>query len=83
MKYLGYKTSVRNEPEQNDIINFKEPFSITRKDIRADYSTSNEHITQEISRIRLLYKKNANIKEIKENYIFPEVYKCFKNAVIN
>jgi hypothetical protein len=81
MKYLGYTPSVRNKPEEQDIVSFKEPYSIIRTDLEANYSSTKVNKTQELNRLKLLYKENTSLEEIKNNYIFPEVYGSLQNAV--
>jgi hypothetical protein len=81
MIYLGYLNSFANNYE--DIINsFKEPFSITRKEIPIDYSETDENKHDEILRLKnILSKKKLSKEDINSNYLFLKSYIIYKKLL--
>lgn len=80
MKYLDYDFTAISHFSPRHIETFKEPYEITRENFTSDYSSSSEHIYQEIERYDRL-KKSLTKQEILKWYIFEEVFSEFQKVI--
>ena len=54
MRYLGYSCNAKPTKCADVFSAFREPIRIERKEFQADYSSSPDHVRQELTRLRLL-----------------------------